>query len=1222
MAGYPPPPPGQGFAPPAPQPGAGFAPPPPGQGFAPPPPQPGGGFAPPPPAPGQGFAPPPPPAGGGFAPPPPPGGGFVPPPPPGGFAPPPPPNGAMQQLNQGMAGMSMQQPPPRGAPSFQPPGQGQPPPPPAAGTGFGASSAPGQGFAPPPPGGGQGFAPPPPGAPPQMGAPKPPPPGNMQAPGAGFYQQQPAPGPPQMQQAPAPPCAGAAPGGAAPQANAPIYNENIDFSIKIPERLVQFTASKVAQTAQLAAGTKIPFGAVMRPLAPEGVDEEIDTVQPGTAGIIRCKRCRTYINAFVSWSEHGRRWRCNICAQINDCPAAYFCHLDEAGLRRDRLERPELSKAVVEFIAPAEYMVRPPQEPSYFFVIDVSATAVRSGMVHSTAKAIKESLDDLPGQGRTKVGFITFDNAVHYYNLSSELSAPQMMVVADLKELFVPLPDHLLVNLQESRAVVDQFLDSLPEMFVKNPVVSQSCLGPALKAGFTVMKNIGGKLCVFQSIMPNLGDGALKQRENRSLMGTPNEVKLIRPEVTWYKDTAVEFSRQQISVDMFLFPYQYMDLAAMAELPRYTAGSVHSYVSFNHKKDGSRFEQQLIKVLTQKTAFEAVMRVRCTKGMRISNFYGNFYIRGTDLLALPNCNTDSVFGFDISHDEQNVSSNYVTLQAALLYTSSEGQRRIRVMTQVLPVTNRSSELMASVNVDTVCNLLSKQAVEVAVKSSLDNARMRLQQTCVDMIRVCKEGDKRTVSGYPVPPPGGHAGGHDSEEKTIPDNLQLLPLYTLALMKNVAFRGGTDIHPDERIQAHRQMISMWVAQSKDFIYPRLFAIHSMEENVGYSVEDLPNGGGEDAMTAGRNRILLPTVLNLTVDQLRSNGIYLLDNGIDMYLWVGRAADISLVGSLFGVQSLDDCDLNQLEVLTSGDPLASRLGAIIDALRDEGDQFVISPKIHVVREGDQHMESRFFWFLVEDRASFQGGTFSYADFMQFVNNPNQGGTPGGAPRAPGGAMPPGGRGPPGPPGQPGMPPPGQPGMPTAPGQHGMGMAPPGRGMPPPPCHPGGMGGPTPLPGGMGGPPPPPPGGMGGLPPPQGMGAPPPPPGGMGGPSPHGVMAGPPQPGGMRPPSGEGYGGRPPQAPGPPQHQAYGGPPSGPPGGAPTYGVPPGPPQAPPGHASYGAPPPPGPPRGPPPPGPPRGALPPPGPPRGAPTPPGPPGAPPPRAMPPPPPPGSYR
>jgi protein transport protein SEC24 len=37
------------------------------------------------------------------------------------------------------------------------------------------------------------------------------------------------------------------------------------------------------------------------------------------------------------------------------------------------------------------------------------------------------------------------------------------------------------------------------------------------------------------------------------------------------------------------------------------------------------------------------MRVRATRGLRFSNFYGNYFIRGTDLLALPNCTSDSTF---------------------------------------------------------------------------------------------------------------------------------------------------------------------------------------------------------------------------------------------------------------------------------------------------------------------------------------------------------------------------------------------------------------------------------------------------------------------------------------------------------------------------------------------------------------------------------------------------
>jgi hypothetical protein len=36
---------------------------------------------------------------------------------------------------------------------------------------------------------------------------------------------------------------------------------------------------------------------------------------------------------------------------------------------------------VVDFLAPAEYMVRPPMAPAYLFVLDVSYYAIQSGYV-------------------------------------------------------------------------------------------------------------------------------------------------------------------------------------------------------------------------------------------------------------------------------------------------------------------------------------------------------------------------------------------------------------------------------------------------------------------------------------------------------------------------------------------------------------------------------------------------------------------------------------------------------------------------------------------------------------------------------------------------------------------------------------------------------------------------------------------------------------------------
>lgn len=63
-------------------------------------------------------------------------------------------------------------------------------------------------------------------------------------------------------------------------------------------------------------------------------------------------------------------------------------------------------------------------------------------------------LDRVPGDERTLVGFLTFDTTLHFYNLKPSLSQPQMMVIAELDDPFVPLPDDLLVNLKESRWVV------------------------------------------------------------------------------------------------------------------------------------------------------------------------------------------------------------------------------------------------------------------------------------------------------------------------------------------------------------------------------------------------------------------------------------------------------------------------------------------------------------------------------------------------------------------------------------------------------------------------------------------------------------------------------------------------------------------------------------------------------------------------------------------------
>jgi len=107
-----------------------------------------------------------------------------------------------------------------------------------------------------------------------------------------------------------------------------------------------------------------------------------------------------------------------------------------------------------------------------------------------------------------------------------------MLVVSDVADVILPLPEDLLVNLQESKSVVLALLDSLPAMFggASNAVNMNSCTGPALTAAKRVIQHVGGKLLLFQSSLPSLGEGNLKPRDNPRLLGTDKEHTLLNAE--------------------------------------------------------------------------------------------------------------------------------------------------------------------------------------------------------------------------------------------------------------------------------------------------------------------------------------------------------------------------------------------------------------------------------------------------------------------------------------------------------------------------------------------------------------------------------------------------------------------------------------------------------------------------------------------------------------------
>ncbi|XP_069315178.1 protein transport protein Sec24B isoform X4 [Eulemur rufifrons] len=722
---------------------------------------------------------------------------------------------------------------------------------------------------------------------------------------------------------------------------APVPNLNLELKkLNCSPDSFRCTLTNIPQTQALLNKAKLPLGLLLHPFRDL---TQLPVITSNT--IVRCRSCRTYINPFVSFIDQ-RRWKCNLCYRVNDVPEEFMYN----PLTRSYGEphkRPEVQNSTVEFIASSDYMLRPPQPAVYLFVLDVSHNAVEAGYLTILCQSLLENLDKLPGDSRTRIGFMTFDSTIHFYNLQEGLSQPQMLIVSDIDDVFLPTPDSLLVNLYESKELIKDLLSALPDMFT-NTRETHSALGPALQAAFKLMSPTGGRVSVFQTQLPSLGAGLLQSREDPNQRSSTKVVQHLGPATDFYKKLALDCSGQQTAVDLFLLSSQYSDLASLACMSKYSAGCIYYYPSFHYTHNPSQAEKlqkDLKRYLTRKIGFEAVMRIRCTKGLSMHTFHGNFFVRSTDLLSLANINPDAGFAVQLSIEESLTDTSLVCFQTALLYTSSKGERRIRVHTLCLPVVSSLADVYAGVDVQAAICLLANMAVDRSVSSSLSDARDALVNAVVD-----------PLSAY-----GSTVSNLQHSALVAPSSLKLFPLYVLALLKQKAFRTGTSTRLDDRVYAMCQIKSQPLVHLMKMIHPNLYRIDRLTDEGAVHVND--------------RVVPQPPLQKLSAEKLTREGAFLMDCGSVFYIWIGKGCDNNFIEDVLGYPNFASIP-QKMTHLPELDTLSSeRARSFITWLRDSRP---LSPVLHVVKD-ESPAKTEFFQHLIEDRTE---AAFSYYEFLLHV------------------------------------------------------------------------------------------------------------------------------------------------------------------------------------------------------------------------------------------------
>ncbi|XP_051474000.1 protein transport protein Sec24B isoform X2 [Apus apus] len=719
---------------------------------------------------------------------------------------------------------------------------------------------------------------------------------------------------------------------------APVPNLNSDLrKLNCSPDSFRCTLTNIPQTQALLNKAKLPLGLLLHPFRDL---TQLPVITSST--IVRCRSCRTYINPFVSFIDQ-RRWKCNLCYRVNDVPEEFMYN----PLTRSYGEphkRPEVQNSTVEFIASSDYMLRPPQPAVYLFVLDVSHNAVEAGYLTIVCQSLLENLDKLPGDSRTRIGFITFDSTVQFYNLQEGLSQPQMLIVSDIDDIFLPTPDSLLVNLHESKELIKDLLNALPDMFT-NTRETHSALGPALQAAFKLMSPTGGRISVFQTQLPSLGAGLLHSREDPNQRSSTKVVQHLGPATDFYKKLALDCSGQQTAVDLFLLSSQYSDLASLACISKYSAGCIYYYPSFHRTHNpaqAEKLQKDLKRYLTRKIGFEAVMRIRCTKGLSIHTFHGNFFVRSTDLLSLANVNPDAGFAVQMSIEESLTDTSLVCFQTALLYTSSKGERRIRVHTLCLPVVSSLTDVYAGADVQAIVCLLANMAVDRSVSSSLADARDALVNAVVD-----------SLAAYM-----STASNLQQSMLIAPNSLKLFPLYILALLKQKAFRTGTSTRLDDRVYAMCQMKSQPLVHLMKMIHPNLYRIDKLIDETTIHVND--------------RVVPQPPLQKLSAEKLTREGAFLMDCGSIFYIWIGKNCDNNFIKDVLGYPNYASVP-QKMTQLPEVDALSSeRTRSFISWLRDSRP---LSPVLQVIKD-ENPAKTDFFQHLIEDRTE---AAFSYYEFL---------------------------------------------------------------------------------------------------------------------------------------------------------------------------------------------------------------------------------------------------
>lgn len=708
------------------------------------------------------------------------------------------------------------------------------------------------------------------------------------------------------------------------------------------------TIYKVPVTKEILDMSGLEFSVVIKPFDEREVDGKF-YVPLSDSEIVRCNRCKAYINPF------SRNGQCCICSYTFQS-------------MQDSVQRPEHQLGSYEFRVTPEYYresIAETRRPHIIFAIEM--TAHSRHMVHYISKNLGSVIqshfpkDFLYTTSLSPlVGFVTYNSKITLYDV---LNGGHAYVISDMSSVTECAPtSKFLVDPCENFEAIEKFLASLVDICNEQAEGEhQTVLGPVVEAVFKTCQfdtsNLlnndpkkppnpkvvpTGKMYIFHSSLPTSGDdttpGRLATKRNiddmKRQLNTENESKTLAVEGKYYTQLGQKCVNDYGSgVELFLFPPHpraYMNVATLAELSRLTGtGVLNKY----HMVSMDDFLEDLKTSLKYTMAFDASMRVRTSTGITPFTYIGNFNNAGGNL-EMSTVNATSNFVVQIKYDDKLPENDLVVIQFAMIYTSLCGERRVRVHNLALSTCQVLTDLYKFACCDTLVNVMMRDTIDKMRAGALNpkSAKEALVARAINILTAYR----KHCSDNPA----------SVSQLILPEGLKLLPVYLTGALKCDAIDGGVEMFPDDKVIAQLNLFNALPSQSQVTLYPRMYAI----EACGADDEE-----NEFGLTATLTRCF-----SLALDE--GNGqCYVLENGYYLFLYFPNTEiGLQFLAAVFGARK-DDPDL-PWHVRNSESPETRYLEDLLQQINTERRRAL---RVCVVRQARDKLEPLFRSFLYEEK-----------------------------------------------------------------------------------------------------------------------------------------------------------------------------------------------------------------------------------------------------------------